>query len=65
MSRLSIVIFGATGFAGKYAVLQMAKFNKQYPELTWGIAGRSKSKLEAVLQDVGKKTGTYKRFIIS
>ncbi|KAG6457353.1 hypothetical protein O3G_MSEX010260 [Manduca sexta] len=40
MSRLDVVIFGATGFTGKYAVIETIRLKKKYPELTWGVAGR-------------------------
>ncbi|KAJ2939022.1 hypothetical protein O0L34_g18999 [Tuta absoluta] len=56
MSRLDLVVFGATGFTGKYAVKQLSKLGKM-ENITWGIAGRSQTKLEAVLQEVAKKTG--------
>lgn len=63
MSRLDIVIFGATGYTGKHAVKEMINIVKKYPGITWGIAGRSQDKLEKVLQwvsaKVGKNTHTY------
>ena len=37
--RLDVVIFGATGFTGKYTVFEGVKVLKG---LKWGIAGRSK-----------------------
>lgn len=52
--RLDVVIFGASGYTGKYTVYQGVKLLKG---LKWGIAGRSKQKLEAVLQEMGKKAG--------
>ncbi|XP_068622399.1 saccharopine dehydrogenase-like oxidoreductase [Battus philenor] len=57
MSRLDLVIFGATGFTGKNAVIECAKIAKKRNGLTWGIAGRSKAKLAAVLDEASKKTG--------
>ncbi|KPJ14244.1 putative saccharopine dehydrogenase [Papilio machaon] len=57
MSRLDLVIFGATGFTGKYAVMECARIAKKEPGLTWGIAGRSQSKLNSVLEEASKKTG--------
>ncbi|CAK1541230.1 unnamed protein product [Leptosia nina] len=56
MSRLDLVIFGATGFTGKHAVMEMTRQVKKYP-MSWGIAGRSQSKLEDVLKETAKKTG--------
>lgn len=56
MSRLDLIIFGATGFTGKRTVEELVKILKTKGPLTWGIAGRSKEKLEKVLEEVGKKT---------
>ncbi|CAH0723483.1 unnamed protein product, partial [Brenthis ino] len=55
MSRLDLVIFGATGFTGKYAVEEMCSISKNYPEITWAIAGRNQSKLKDVLNKISKK----------
>ncbi|CAH2040874.1 unnamed protein product, partial [Iphiclides podalirius] len=57
MSRLDLVIFGATGFTGKHAVMECARIAKKNPSLTWGIAGRSQSKLDALLEEASKETG--------
>ncbi|XP_026759515.2 lipid droplet localized protein-like [Galleria mellonella] len=57
MSRLDLVIFGATGFTGKKVVEQVARGGKYYDNLSWGVAGRSQQKLENVLADVSKLTG--------
>ncbi|CAK1579762.1 unnamed protein product [Parnassius mnemosyne] len=57
MSRLDLVIFGATGFTGKNTVFECVRIARRRPGLTWGIAGRSQSKLDGVLQEASKKTG--------
>jgi short subunit dehydrogenase-like uncharacterized protein len=57
--RKDIIIFGATGYTGKVAVEELVNLAKAKGNLTWGIAGRNKSKLEEVLADVSKKTGQY------
>ncbi|XP_045767577.1 saccharopine dehydrogenase-like oxidoreductase [Maniola jurtina] len=57
MSRLSIVIFGATGFTGKHAVKELARVGKTDATLTWGIAGRSKDRLQKILDETSKTTG--------
>ncbi|XP_060802021.1 saccharopine dehydrogenase-like oxidoreductase isoform X1 [Amyelois transitella] len=54
MSRLDLVIFGATGFTGKKAVEHLAKGGKQYEGVTWGVAGRSQSKLESIMAEISK-----------
>lgn len=55
-ARLDLVIFGATGFTGKVAVAQILKLiNEQ--NFSWGVAGRSASKLKEVLSNVSSKTG--------
>ncbi|XP_026731373.1 saccharopine dehydrogenase-like oxidoreductase [Trichoplusia ni] len=58
MSRLDLVIFGATGFTGKQAVIHMVKFAKKYNIGAWGVAGRSESKLNALMSEVATKTGS-------
>lgn len=55
MDRLDVVIFGASGFTGKYTVYQSVKILNG---LKWGVAGRSKGKLEDMLKEMGNKAGT-------
>ncbi|CAG9579541.1 unnamed protein product [Danaus chrysippus] len=55
MSRLDLVIFGATGFTGKHAVMEMYHIAKKYPGMSWGVAGRSEDKLNNLLKEVSKK----------
>jgi len=50
--KLDVIIFGATGFTGKYTVFEAVSV---LDNLRWGIAGRNKSKLEGVLQEMGAK----------
>ncbi|XP_011194846.2 saccharopine dehydrogenase-like oxidoreductase [Zeugodacus cucurbitae] len=50
--KLDVIIFGATGFTGKYTVFEAVSVLKNY---RWGIAGRSQEKLEKVLQEMGAK----------
>lgn len=52
--RLDVVIFGASGYTGKYTIFEATKVLKG---LKWGIAGRSREKLEKVLEEMGKKAG--------
>lgn len=55
MSRpLDVIIFGASGFTGKYTIYEGIKI---LANLKWGIAGRSQSKLENALKEMGKKAG--------
>lgn len=54
--RLDIIIYGASGFTGKVAVLGITQLMKKH-HITWGVAGRSVSKLKQVLAEVSKKTG--------
>lgn len=53
--ELDVIIFGASGFTGKNTVLKAVDLLKDFK---WGIAGRSKDKLEKVLQEMGQKTET-------
>jgi short subunit dehydrogenase-like uncharacterized protein len=51
MSRLDIVIFGATGYTGKFVVRELAcAFRNE--KFTWGVAGRSQDKLKKVLKSI-------------
>ncbi|CAB3227477.1 unnamed protein product [Arctia plantaginis] len=56
MSRLDVVIFGATGFTGKRTVIHMVNFAKKYQIGSWGIAGRSENKLNDVIKEASQKT---------
>ncbi|XP_055622734.1 saccharopine dehydrogenase-like oxidoreductase [Toxorhynchites rutilus septentrionalis] len=55
MRKLDVIIFGASGFTGKYTVYEGVKL---LANTSWAIAGRTKSKLEAVLVEMGRKSGT-------
>lgn len=52
--RLDVVIFGASGFTGKYTVYEAVSV---LAGLRWGIAGRNREKLERVLSEMGFKSG--------
>lgn len=55
MSRIDVLIFGASGFTGKYTVKEIIKIANKYDnKFTWGIAGRNKDKLKAVLDEQGE-----------
>lgn len=57
-NRLDIVLFGASGFTGKYCVGEVHKLSKSNGRsLTWGIAGRSEEKLKEVMSEYQKKIG--------
>lgn len=58
-----IVIFGANGFVGQYAIRDLyetiAEDNgKQYGKLRWAIAGRKMDKLQQTLADLDEELGT-------
>jgi short subunit dehydrogenase-like uncharacterized protein len=54
--RLDLVIFGATGFTGKYTVKEAARLAKE-KNFTWGVAGRRKEALESVLKEFAQDCG--------
>jgi short subunit dehydrogenase-like uncharacterized protein len=56
--KLDVIIFGATGFTGKVAVYEIVKLAKE-KNITWGISGRNKNKLDNVLKEVEEKTGNF------
>lgn len=49
MARLDIIVFGATGYTGSYLVKELATTFKN-EKITWGIAGRSQKRLNALLK---------------
>lgn len=53
--KLDVIIFGASGYTGKYTVFEAVKV---LDGLKWGIAGRNKEKLENVLKEMGEKAKT-------
>ena len=51
--RLDLIIFGATGYTGQYVIENMIKTAEQEnQDLKWGIAGRSREKLQKSLDSV-------------
>lgn len=59
MSRLDLLVFGATGFTGKFVVREIAKLAKEKGNLQWGIAGRNETNLKELLRTLSNKTGNY------
>lgn len=55
--EFAIVVFGASGFTGQYVVREVAKNCKG--KFKWAIAGRSKDKLEKVLQETASELGLF------
>ena len=55
--RLDLVVFGATGFTGQFVVEEIARIENEHPGLSWGIAGRSRAKLEKIRQQAAKESG--------
>lgn len=55
MSRLNLIIFGATGYTGKLVVRELALASKTYM-FSWGVAGRSTDKLKQILKTISVKT---------
>ncbi|EDW84892.1 uncharacterized protein Dwil_GK14366 [Drosophila willistoni] len=50
--RLDVIIFGASGFTGKYTVYEAVSVLNG---LRWGVAGRNREKLQQVLKEMGAK----------
>lgn len=50
--KFDVIIFGASGYTGKYAIRESIKILK---DLNWAVAGRNKEKLENILQEIGIK----------
>jgi short subunit dehydrogenase-like uncharacterized protein len=51
--ELDIVLFGATGFTGRLVAEHLLKVYGAGKDLKWAIAGRDKSKLEIVRNEIG------------
>jgi len=52
--ELEVVLFGATGFTGRLVAAYMAEqYGDGTQSLRWGLAGRSREKLEAVRRELG------------
>lgn len=56
-----LVIFGASGFTGQFVVEEVARTASEGPKgnLKWAVAGRSKQKLEKVLEQAAGVLGGY------
>ncbi|KAF4083770.1 hypothetical protein AMELA_G00120370 [Ameiurus melas] len=54
-----LIVFGASGFTGRFVVEEVARSSAEVPggKLTWAIAGRSRDKLEKVLQETADQLG--------
>lgn len=53
--EFDFMVFGATGYTGKYVVEYIAKIEEQ--QLKWAVAGRSSAKVKEVLEEVSSITG--------
>ena len=53
--QFSIVVFGASGFTGQFVVREVARNCRG--KFKWAVAGRSKDKLEKVLQETADELG--------
>jgi len=49
--ELDIVLYGATGFTGRFVAEHLAALSERQ---TWAIAGRDKAKLETLREEIGK-----------
>ena len=59
--RLDIIIFGATGYTGKCVVKNVVRFCKEQ-NMKFGVAGRKKETLEAVVNEFASDCGKIKLF---
>lgn len=56
-----LVVFGASGFTGQFVVEEVARAaasGELRGALRWAVAGRSRQKLQAVLERAAEKLGT-------
>ena len=61
-----VIIFGASGFTGQFVVEELARCTAEGPSghLTWALAGRSRPRLEKVLNQAAE-TLSMKQLIIT
>ncbi|EDL01126.1 mCG16789, partial [Mus musculus] len=55
-----LVVFGASGFTGQFVTEEVAReqiASEQSSRLPWAVAGRSKEKLQQVLEKAAQKLG--------
>lgn len=56
--KFNIVIFGATGFTGKYLVEELVNVRKRENlNFTWAVSARSEKKLDEILKEMSLSTG--------
>ncbi|GAA6080512.1 saccharopine dehydrogenase a, tandem duplicate 1 [Tachysurus ichikawai] len=58
------IVFGASGFTGRFVVQEVARSSAEAPggTLRWAVAGRSRDKLQDVLQDTAEQLGTVRTY---
>ncbi|XP_070580714.1 saccharopine dehydrogenase-like oxidoreductase [Ptychodera flava] len=54
--KFDLVVFGASGFTGQFVVEEVARVTED-PNFKWAVAGRSESKMTAVLKQAELRTG--------
>jgi len=58
--KYNLIIFGATGFTGKYVVETAKRTQKESNEtFTWAVAGRSIEKLNTTLKELSQESGKF------
>lgn len=55
--EFAIVVFGASGFTGQFVVREVARNCRG--KFKWAVAGRSKDKLDKVLQETSNELGKF------
>jgi short subunit dehydrogenase-like uncharacterized protein len=55
-NRVDLMIFGATGYTGKFLVRELASTYRN-EMCTWAVAGRSETRLKELLDSVSKEKG--------
>lgn len=60
-NKLDIIVYGATGYTGKLICEYLQKHYPHGDQLSWGIAGRNRNKLETLRAELG--TGSRPVFV--
>ena len=56
MGQYEVVVFGGTGYTGEHVVREML-LTSVAEGVTWAVAGRSRDKIESMLERLGQETG--------
>lgn len=57
--KYDIVIFGATGFTGKFVIDEVVRTESEVPNLKWAVAGRKMRTIQETLEKAAERMSVY------